>query len=391
VNENSAVDIAVVGGGLVGAPLAIMLASLGWKVALVEKAASTEQLTPGSRGYTALSDATVQLLSAHGLWARAAEDACAIEQVHVSHKGYFGSTHIDCRDHRVDALGYVVDNSLFGTVLRSQLESRGVQLFELTHVQQADYHQDHAVLQCHRGDTVISIESKLVVAVDGVDSELRSGAGIESHTTDYDQIGVLGLVQLAQDHEHVAYERFTPSGPLALLPRPDKRASFVYCVEPDRRHELMSMSDSEFISHLQNEFGFRLGRFKHIESRVVVPLVRVEAEKQTSQRLLLLGNSLRLLHPVAGQGYNLAMRDVQSLLRQLEDTSIDPGDGEMLKQFALSREDDHKRVVGLTDFLARAFRGKASLPAHARALALLGLDRLPPLKKRFTEQSMGYV
>ena len=390
MSEQNAVDIAIVGGGLVGTPLAIMLARLGWSVALLEKE-PRGSATAGTRGYTALSDASVVTLSASGLWEQASLDACAIREVHVSHKGYFGSTRINSQEHAVNALGYVVDNAHFINSFQPALDASTVQCLDGASVERVEYASNQALIHYSRAEQKQALTCRLVIAVDGVSSSLRDAAGISTQHTDYDQVGVLGVVHLSQPHQHIAYERFTPSGPLALLPRPDNSASFVYCISPEMQDELQALDDAAFVQSLQAAFGHRLGKFTQVSKRVFVPLVRIEAAQQVSQRLVLLGNAMRLLHPVAGQGYNLAMRDVEQLVGSLSDTQADPGNADALLAFAQSRLSDHKQVVRMTDLLARTFRGKASLPAHARALGLLGLDRIAPLRKRFTEHSMGHV
>lgn len=389
MSECNAVDIAVVGGGLVGTPLAIMLARLGWSVALFEQQTETKPLA-GSKGYTALSDSTVHSLNAHQLWSRASRDACAIREIHVSHKGYFGSTHISSAQHAVSALGYVIDNATFLDSFQPVLQEGTVERFSGANVVRVEYENHCARIHCTHNGSSLELNCRLVIAVDGVSSSLRDAAGIATRHTDYDQVGILGTVKLSQAHNEVAYERFTPSGPLALLPLPENCASFVYCINPDMQESLSSMSDAEFIDALQSAFGYRLGKFVGLGKRVYVPLVRIEAAQQHAHRLLLMGNAMRLLHPVAGQGYNLAMRDVSELISVLDDTTIDPGDTTLLQAYAKSRIADHKRVVRMTDFLARAFRGQASMPAHVRALGLLGLDRLPVLRNRFVKQSMGH-
>jgi len=389
VNNCSAVDIAIVGGGLVGTPLAIMLARLGWSVALLEQQTQSNSF-PGSRGHTALSDSTVGILDAHQLWQPALRNACAIREVHVSHKGYFGSTHINCDTLATDSLGYVVDNALFLASFQSALMQSGVNRLSGATVSGVEYANDCARVHYSCNNNTHFIECKLVIAVDGVSSALRDAAGIATRHTDYDQVGILGVVQLSQAHYHVAYERFTPSGPLAFLPLTDNRASFVYCINPDMQDSLSAMSDTDFLDELQCAFGYRLGKFAAVGKRLFVPLVRIEAVQQHAHRLLLMGSAMRLLHPVAGQGYNLAIRDVAQLLAALANTAIDPGDSTLLQSYASSRTSDHRQVVRMTDLLARAFRGKAPMPAHLRALGLLGLDRVPVLRHRFTEQSMGY-
>ncbi len=229
MSDSSAVDIAIVGGGLVGRPLAIMLANLGWSVALIEQQNSATA-KPGSRGYTALSDSTAVTLQALHLWENAAHDACPIERVHVSHKGYFGSTQIDSAQHAVDALGYVVDNVAFLASFHSALQTSSVQQLKAATVQRVEYGAEFATVHYLQDKQQHSVQARLVIAVDGVSSSLRDAAGIATEHTDYDQVGVLGVVELNQPHNNVAYERFTPSGPLAMLPRPNNAASFVYCI-----------------------------------------------------------------------------------------------------------------------------------------------------------------
>lgn len=390
MNELAAVDIAIVGGGLVGTPLSIMLANQGWSVALFEQQ-SNATTEPGSRGYTALSASTVSILVQQRLWQQASEDACAIKRVHVSHKGYFGSTQIDGERHQVDALGYVVDNARFLASFQSLLAHSSVHRFSASTVERVEYETASAKVHFVQAGDQQTLQTRLVIAVDGVSSKLREAAGIATDHTDYDQVGILGVVSLNQPHNNVAYERFTPSGPLALLPRPDNTASFVYCINPDMQDGMRVLSDEDFLEKLQEAFGYRLGKFQSVGKRNYVPLVRIEARQQVGQRLVLMGNALRLLHPVAGQGYNLAIRDVEGLLANLSDINIDPGNSALLQQFAESRNKDHQQVVRMTDLLARTFRGSASIPAHMRALGLLGLDRIPPLRDQFTQKSMGFL
>ena len=388
MTELNTVDIAIVGGGLVGAPLALMLAKQGWSVALLEQQQPSTTVL-GSKGFTALSDSTVVSLSNRQLWEQVSSDACAIKAVHVSHKGYFGTTRISCDRLAVDALGYVVDNAAFLESFQTPLNNSAVQRHVGATVVRVEYAEHAAQVHYTIDAEPKHLHCKLVIAVDGISSSLRDAAGITTKHTDYDQVGILGVVQLEQTHHHVAYERFTPSGPLALLPRPNDSASFVYCIDPSMQAELAAMDDTAFLANMQLAFGYRLGKFRSVGKRVFVPLVRIEAALQTAPRLLLMGNAMRLLHPVAGQGYNLAMRDVEQLLHALDDTSIDPGDTRVMQKYAQSRISDHKEVVRLTDLLARTFRGHAAAPAHLRALALLGLDRVAFLRDRFTQRSMG--
>lgn len=391
---NTDVDIAIVGGGLVGAPLALMLAAQGWSVALLEREARPRQFASGSKGYTAVSHASVVLLTEYDLWQPDKHRAQSIEQVHVSHKGYFGNTRISAHEHRVPALGYVVDNSDYLNSLEDQLRDSNVQLVSDALVQQTNFQPRHASVQYKEQSVTRELTAQLVVGVDGVRSQVRHSAGIGTRQVDYEQVGVLGLLGLSTSHNNVAYERFTPSGPLALLPRPDNTASYVYCIDSKQQDEVSSWDDDTFLAHLQKEFGYRLGQFTQLHSRYTVPLMHISSTQQVAERLLLLGSAMRLMHPVGGQGYNLAMRDVGALLGVLGNNSSggnksDPGDSTLLREYAAARQGDHEAVVRMTDALARTFRGKAALPAHLRSLGLLTLDMVSPLKNRFARYSMG--
>ncbi len=406
-----AADIAIVGGGMVGVPLAIMLSQQGWRVALIERQQTREtqslkdaQLSESlskqrllNQRCTALSAGSQQFLQAQGLWQHVATDACPINEVHVSHKGYFGSTRLKASEHGVKALGYVVNNSAMLEGLRGALAQSEVSCLSGYEAYAVNVNENDATLSLRHRNERYSLQAKLTIAVDGISSFLREAAGIAVDHHDYDQCGVLGTVQLERDHQHVAYERFTTSGPLAMLPRPNNMASFVWCVEPTQQEALEQLSDSDFLQQLQRSFGYRLGKFQAIGARQFIPLIRTEARRQTDERLILLGNAARLLHPVAGQGYNLALRDVAGLSAKLKECAptqaLNPPNlfnAAFMQSFVDARSNDQKQVLQLTDTLARSFRGKATIPAHARSLALLGLEFMPVLKNKFARTTMGF-
>ncbi|MFK8080336.1 MAG: FAD-dependent oxidoreductase [Granulosicoccus sp.] len=396
---DNAVDIAVVGAGLVGTPLAHILSRQGYSVALID-AENVMSVTDSSNNTsrdtdicsalrqrcTALSMGTRQWLEAEGLWEEVAVDACPIRQVHVSHKGYFGSTRLQADELDVDAVGYVVNNDTLNQAFRQQLAGSSVQHMTGARVSTVEYSADGVTV--HYAEHALN--ARLLIAADGLSSVVRQCAGIDTRQVDYDQYAFLGTVQLKRPHDNIAYERFTDSGPLALLPRPGPYMSFVDCVEPDDRQTLESLSDQAYLRRLQQRFGHRLGRFEAVGPRFVTPLVRIEATEQVAQRTVLLGNAARLLHPVGGQGYNLAMRDaaqLQCLLKNAGDS--DPGSPDLLAKFVQQRQGDQAQVVQFTDLLARGFRGKTALPAHLRALGLMTLDTVSPLRQRFARRTMG--
>ncbi len=386
-------DIAIVGSGMVGTPLALALASQGRRVTLLDAgdgAVDRNDTSLLNQRCTAISAGSVQLLQSIGLWDSVANDASPIKSVHVSQRGYFGSVRMQAEQHRLDALGYVVNNKMYLQALHELLLDSSV-----THIKEAratsfEAHSSHALVHYQTNQPDERVQAKLVIAVDGVASVMREAVGIGTKTVDYEQSVVLGCVEHEQPHNNVAYERFTAGGPLALLPRSDNISSFVYCIDAKHQSKIASLDAPAFLDCLQREFGHRLGTFTQLGERTVFPLTRIESQRQQHDRLLLLGNAMRLLHPIAGQGYNMAMRDIAGLSSILHDeNATDPGNAQLLKHFVGSRSADHKRVIRLTDTLARSFRGYASLPGHLRGVGLLGMAAVPLLSREFTRQGLG--
>lgn len=414
-------DIAIVGASLVGAPLAHVLASQGWQVVLLdaskEGTASAPLITAGThpavaegspeqddrlalqQRCTALSLGTQRWFQRHDLWSSVVDDATPIRQVSVSHKGYFGVTRLYAHELNEAAVGYVVNNSRFTNAMLARLPDttvdhrRGARVVSVTH------HNDHVQVEVATG---MPVRARLLIAADGAGSVVRESAGIGTTQTDYQQAAVLSMVRLAEAHQNVAHERFTASGPLALLPRTGPYMSVVDCIDPSEQDEVGQLDEAGYLTRLQSRFGYRLGRFKAVGPRLIVPLVRIEATAQIAERCVLLGNAVRLLHPVGGQGYNLAMRDVEELATLLAtryrsgthaDPDLvpapDPGEARLLADFVAARQSDQRQIVRFTDTLARGFRGHAALPGHVRSAALLGLDALAPLRQSFARRTMG--
>ncbi len=407
VTDTVDVDIAVVGAGLVGLPLALALNAQGWVVALIDAATepvgACESASASSfvsdtalndfesqalkQRCTALNSGTQQWLVAQGLWQSVAGDACPIKKVNVSHKGYFGATRLSADELSIEALGYVVNNAAYVQQLNAVCANTTVKRFYNTRVNGVSHLSDAVQLSVEGAP---NIRAKLLIAADGITSVVRDSTGIATSQVDYEQAAVLGMIKLDSPHEGVAHERFTPSGPLALLPRPGLFMNFVDCIDPHEQTDIEAMSDAAYLQRLQTRFGYRLGRFSQLGPRFVTPLLRIESNAQTATRTVLLGNAMRLLHPVGGQGYNLAIRDVDALVKRLStELAKDPGDEELLTAFAAQRQRDQKSIVRLTDLLAKGFRGRASIPGHLRSGALLGLDAIAPLRKRFAAKTMG--
>lgn len=399
-------DIVIVGAGLVGTPLSLALSRRGFSVTLIDRGPliggqNSGDENPLLQQCTALSRSSQLWFAANGLWASIADDASAITRVHVSQRGYFGATRMDAQELGLDALGFVVNNRRMLDSLRQQLPQS-----EVTHLADTEIHRvnvtdsDSVTVHCQCGDDHIDVNARLLIATDGVTSTVRESLGIAQQHTDYSQVGILGSLELHESHGNTAYERFTDTGPLAMLPRGERHMSFVECIDEQDRSLLEAKSDDEYRHHLQSRFGYRLGIIKEVGPRFFTPLLRIEARSQIATRSLLLGNAARLLHPVAGQGYNLAIRDIESLLSLFDeestheaalsgDVDFDPGSSALLTTFVSRRKKDQQAVVSLTDALARSFRGSAALPSHVRSLGLMGLDAFTPLRRGFARRSMG--
>jgi len=411
-------DIVIVGAGLVGTPLSLALSRRGFSVTLIDRGPliggqKSGDENPLLQQCTALSRSSQLWFAANGLWASIADDASAITRVHVSQRGYFGATRMDAQELGLDALGFVVNNRHMLDSLRQQLPQS-----EVTHLADTEIHRvtsletssdqstgkvtdsDSVTVHCKCGDEHIDVNARLLIATDGVTSTVRESLGIAQQHTDYSQVGILGSLELHDSHGNTAYERFTDTGPLAMLPRGERHMSFVECIDEQNRSLLEAKSDDEYRHHLQSRFGYRLGIIKEVGPRFFTPLLRIEARSQIATRSLLLGNAARLLHPVAGQGYNLAIRDIEGLLSLFDeestheavssgDVEFDPGSSALLTTFVSRRKKDQQAVVSLTDALARSFRGSAALPSHVRSLGLMGLDAFTPLRRGFARRSMG--
>ena len=419
------VDVAVVGAGMVGRPLALALARAGLDVALIDRGAPPAGAPePLDARCTALAAGTVDWLRAEGLWHPEAARAEPIRRVRVSHRGRFGATRIDAAELGRDALGEVVDNAAFAASLDARLagareaargdvhgggrvrthgrasvaavreapEALGLELRAEPGGADgsggAGDSGDSGGAAGSLADGASTLEARLLVVADGAGSTTRGLLGIGTRRVDHDQVAVLGGVALEGDHGGTAHERFTDTGPLALLPRPGRAASYVMCIDPGARGALEALDDAAWLAHLQARFGRRAGRFARAGARAFVPLARVEARATRASRALLVGNAARLLHPVAGQGYNLALRDVAALVDALEGAA-DPGDAALLARYERARRTDRRRTVALTDALARAFRGRAALPGRLRAAGLVGLDLAGPVRRAFARASAG--
>lgn len=395
-SSSESVDICIVGGGMIGGILAGVLRRLGYSVCMIESQAFSAGSTPEliDERSVVLSYSSRILLEQMGLWDGMESMVAPIRHIHVSERGRFGATRLHAKDESVDALGYVVRNSRFMKNLYAKLHELddGLTIHTSATVESIEQKADRVefAVQSNNGSAWRG-QAKLLIAADGTLSAVRDMISVGTTSNDYNQAAIIANVRCEKDHENTAYERFTQQGPLALLPLEKRLMAMVYTVDLERMNEARGWDDEAMLGALQRRFGYRLGRFEGIGKRLAFPLSLVQSNQQSLGRVVLLGNAARTLHPVSGQGFNLALRDVALLLESLSLKGVldDPGQDACLKQFCQKRRLDQKSVVGLTDTLVKVFRGKAPVFSQLRAAGLSGLDSLPPLKHYLAQQSMG--
>lgn len=385
------VDVVIAGGGLVGASLAIALAPSGLTVRVVDPVTADAPTQPSyDDRSTALAPTSRRILEALDLWPTVAPEAGRIRRIHVSDRGGFGITRMDAGREGLDALGYVAPNRVLGQALRDGLARLPATVQGITDsVAAVATGPEDARVDLDGGGR---LHARLLVAADGTRSPLREHLGVRLRESEYAQHGVVANVTPAQDPGGEAFERFTPDGPLALLPLPGGHCSLVWTVPAERAEALTGMAEKDFLAALQEAFGYRLGRFLHVGRRVSYPLRLSRSDRRVAERGVLIGNAARTLHPVAGQGFNLALRDVAELAERLHTAARlggDPGDPALLADYAAARQPDHRRVTLFTDALVRLFSNRLPGLRLARNAGLTAMELLPGTRDALMRQAMG--
>ena len=388
-------DVLIVGGGMVGASLAIALMPLKIKVALVDTFEFGVVTQPSYDDRSiALSYGSSRIFSGMGLWNELEAQTTSIQKIHVSDRGHFGATRLSAKQEKVPALGYLVESRILGKQLYDVLAKSDIDQIMPATVLETKQTELGLQITLLKDEKEIKITTKLLVAADGTQSKIRELAGIGVTRSDYHQAAVVANISTEKPHDNEAFERFTDKGPIALLPLSDNRCSLVWTHDTKNNtedlDETMALEDALFLNKLGDEFGYRLGRFTKVGKRSTFPLALVTSKKNTTTRTVIIGNASHTMHPVAGQGLNLAMRDI-AVLSDLIANNLDAdlGSDELLMAYESQRSGDVKTTVRYTDSLVRLFSNDNFLLAHARAGGLLAVDRISPLRKLFTRQSMG--
>jgi len=386
-------DVVIAGGGMVGASLGCALAPLGLRVAMVESAEPKRGNPPTYDDRAiALAYGTRTILEAIGVWQYLREQATAIERIHVSDRGRFGFAHLDCREEAVPALGYVVLARELGEALYRTLDDTGVTRLAPASVQGLDQDDESVTLHLATADGNASLRAGLLAAADGTRSGIRDALGIATEHRSYGQSAVITNVTPHKAHQGVAFERFTEAGPLALLPMTENRCGVVW-TWPDAESETpLAWDDATFLAELQAAFGYRLGRFERVGARYRYPLQLLMAKEAVRGRTVLIGNAMHTLHPIAGQGFNLGIRDAAVLADVIQssiDQDIDPGASATLAQYDHWRRDDQQGLARITDSLARLFGNPLPPVRLGRNLGMVLTDLIPGLRHAIARRAMG--
>lgn len=381
-------DIAIVGGGLAGLICAIALARLNYRIALVEaKPLEVEIDTQQTSQPLALSYATYLLLNEWEMWADLANAAVAIEDIHVSQRGHWGRVLLRSEENDVPALGYVISSAvLMKHFLSKVLSLKEITIFANTRLIGFTKEAQGFSIRAEDDTAQHQLNAKVMIAADGVHSSIRSLVNIGIEERDYQQTAVITQVEIGQDHQGCAYERFDERGPIALLPLAGKKMGLVWVVNNQDVELLVNLKPEAFLKKLQMHFGYRVGRFKTMENLRQYPLKMVIAKETAREGLILIGNAAHTLHPVAGQGFNLGIRDVAAMVRLLEQgKTLD----ELSKAYELERKSDQQKIAHFSDSLATYFSFDVFPIPFLRSIGLSLLSNLPWAKRRFARHAMG--
>jgi 2-octaprenyl-6-methoxyphenol hydroxylase len=385
-------DVIIIGGGMVGASLVCALANQTDKhIAVIEACEFDADSQPSfDDRVIALNYGSRRIWESMGLWDELEPLIEPIKSIHVSDRGHLGATRLHHKEENVEALGYVAENRVIGKVLMDKIK-------KLNHV---DWFCPATIERLTQNDKTVhvvfndseekEISASLLIAADGAMSKARELSGLGITSQGYGQAAVITNVETEYVHKGMAYERFTDTGPLAFLPMTESRSSVVWSINIEDTEQIMALDDEQFMEKLQQRFGFRLGHILKAGQRHVYPLAYVESEQLVKGRVVVIGNAAHALHPVSGQGYNLALRDAAEIAELIVQAD-DPGHELLLAEYNVKRRKDMLRVYRITDSLVKIFSNSFSPLAHARAASLILMDLIPSARHLMAKQSMGLL
>lgn len=384
-------DVVIVGGGLVGASLAIALDRQGLDVGLVEATPTGQMPAVFDQRNLSFAAATVNALTSLGVMQRLRTPTGPIRRIHISRQGDFGRVKLDAGDYGRDAFGQVVVARDFGEALEARLDG----LSQLTRYRPArfvGFAQDeagHRSLRIADGDGERTLQARLVVAADGTRSAVRGALGIGVDEHDYGQTLFVARVRATQAPDGTAYERFCDTGPTALLPRGDRHWGVVHGVAREDADAVAALDDAAWLARLQHAIGWRIGRLTGSGERSAYPIIRVVAQRLVAERAVVLGNAAQTIHPIGAQGFNLGLRDALTLAEEIARRD-DPGDADSLAAYAARRSEDRGRTLAFSDGLARLTANPSPLLKPLRSLGLAAVDAQPSLQSFLVGGAMGF-
>lgn len=383
-------DIIIVGGGLVGASLALALRECGLSMALIEARLPSAQ----DARLFALNASSVNLLTHLSVWPQVATHASPMHAVQVSHRGHFGAVNLQASDAGLLNLGQVLPaRHLEAALHEALLQCSGLSLYRPARVVDIKTGEHLATLTVEQGDETLTFSSPLIVAADGTESTLRELLAIPTETVDYHQTAIVSRIQLTRPHRGVAYERFCEGGALAMLPLPDNDCASILSVDTEQAKSLLALDDAAYLAHCQQLMGYRLGRFASVGPRQSYPLRMKRALRGVTQQVFLLGNALHTLHPIAAQGFNLALYEVACLVEGIQQAKAAgmPLTASALAAISEKTEQQQRVSATVSDQLARLFLKPLPGLSFLAGLGMAGFDCLPSLKKQFTTMMIGHA
>lgn len=378
-------DIVIVGGGPVGLVLSLLLAKHRIPSTLLE-VRSRGAANQDTRAL-ALSYGTRRILEKLGVWSELLAHATAIHHIHVSQKGSLGRSVLRAEDYGQDALGYVLSYGALSTVLNAQLSAfpTTITLIDEAQVEAISYDAANASVRYRRYDEIHNCQTKLAVLADGGRS-LEETAGLRRDTKEYGHDALISKVSAELPHNNIAYERFTPDGPMALLPNGERDFSLVWTGKKDMIAPLLALSDDDFLAKFHEQFGDRVGRFLSVQKRMTFPLKLSQLITTDTPHLVVIGNAAQTMHPVAGQGFNVGLRDAEVLAKHIVDKNADLGSTAMLAAYRASRKTDTKNGLIFTDFLVNIFSNDILGISGLRSAGIGIFDLIKPVKQHLVRK-----